>query len=219
LDQPVLNWTWPNTSAAGQIDPYCEDQESKVISIALDRDISGPEAPLTDSTESAFWGIRWSAGNMTQFVEVDVQIGTLVTVVGNVVSIVASYPLVIGFTQPDLAVRATLGFDGGRPSAGLTSIPKRTVFVGTILAGGTSAVFPVPRFAVAAVMRNTVITIPTLVFNQHRTSAAANVINISPIGKLDTDSVPVANGARFFSIGNPGLAAVTDVSVVFYLGL
>jgi hypothetical protein len=222
-EQNVLDWTWPKISPQGQLDPYCEDQESKTINITLDSDVVGQEVPLTDTTESAFWTIRWSAGNMTQVVECDLQRGTYLTVVGNVVSIQISYPIadaILGaVTQPLLDVRATLGFDGGRPSAGVTSIPRRSQRIGAVGAGVASAIFPIPRFAVAAFMRNSNITVPTLVFSQFRGNAAANAVSIAPIGKLSDDTVPVAAGARFFQVVNTGAVGATDVSVVFLLGI
>lgn len=217
-EQNVLDWSWPNKSPQGQLDPYCEDQESKTVNITLDRDIVGTEAPITDSTEDAFWTIRWSAGNMTQVVEVDVQMGAMLTVVGNVVSVQISYPINALVTQPLMDVRASIGFDGGRPSAGVTSIPRRSQRIGTLGIGAASAVFPIPRFAVAAFMRNSDATVPTLVLSQFRGAAAANVLNLAPIGKLSADTVPIAAGARFFQVVN-GAKAAPDVSVVFLLGL
>jgi len=217
-EQNVLDWSWPKLSPQGQRDPYCEDQESKTVNITLDSDVVGPEVPLTDSTEDAFWTIRWSAGNMTQVVEVDVQLGAFITVVGSVVSIQISYPTNALVTQPAMDVRASLGFDGGRPSAGVTSIPRRSRRIGNLGIGAASAIFPIPRFAVAAFLRNSDMTAPTIGFSQFRGNAAANVLNLAPMGKLSADSVPIAAGARFFQVFT-GAAAVPDISVVFLLGL
>lgn len=215
----ILNWTWPKQSPAGELDPYCEDQESKTVNIQIDRDIGAPVDPLTDTVETAFVTIRSSAGNLTQIVEVDIQNGTLVTVVGQVVNITGNYPTLRGFTHPSINVRAVLGFDGGRPSAGVTSIPRRTVFIGVVDVGAASAIIPIPRFAVAAFMRNANIATPFATMAQFRSAAVGNVINIIPIGKLDQDSAPVANGALFFQIVNAAPFALTSLSVVFYLGI
>jgi len=218
-DAHVLNWTWPQQSPAGALDPYCEDQETKTINLQLDRDVGAPVLAITDSVETAFWTVRSSAGNLTQIVEADVQNGTLLTVVGSSVSISASYPLQPGFTQPQLAIRAVLGFDGGRPSAGVTSIPRRTVQIGVLGIGGASAILPIPRFAVAAVMRNADFPIPFAGFAQLRSAVAGNIVNLGAIGKTDQDSVPIAAGSLFFQVFNVAPAATSGLSIVFYLGL
>lgn len=215
----ILNWVWPQRSPAGQRDPYCEDQESKTTTIQIDRDVLEPVNPATDTVETAFCEVRSSAGNLTQIVEVDIQNGTLITVVGSEISIAASYPVLQGMTHPNMNVRAVLGFDGGRPSAGVTSIPRRTLRLGTVPAGGGSGILPIPRFAVAAFMRNANILAPFATLVQHRAANAGNNINASVIGKLDQDSAPIANGALFFSVLNNTPEPLTDASVVFYIGL
>lgn len=224
IDQHVLNWTWPQASASGQIDPYCEDQESKAIGISLDRDIGPPVFTGTDSTETAFWTVRWSAGNLTQVAELDIQSGTFMTVFGQMVSVSASYPLNDpSRTQPNMAIRAVLGFDGGRQSPGLTSVARRTVYVAESLPElNSSNILPIPRFAVAATMRNCTTKSVDMTFEQWTDNAANTPVDhvcSCPIGKLNRDSVPIANGARFFSLLNSSGFAASRVSVVFHLGL
>lgn len=215
----ILNWIWPDQSPAGEVDPYCEDRESKTVTVQIDRDIGDPVNPLTDTVETAFCTIRSSAGNLTQLVEVDIQNGTLVTVVGQQVNVTGSYPTLRGFTHPSINVRAVLGFDGGRPSAGITSIPRRTIFIGNVDVGAASAIIPIPRFAVAAFMRNGNAATPFATMFQYRSAAVGNILNVLNIGKLDQDSAPIANGALFFQIVNAAPFALTSLSVVFYLGI
>ena len=223
----VLTWQWPKLSASGQIDPYCEDEESKSISISMDLDVLDPVPLVTDTTESAFWIVRWSSGNLTQVAEIDCQLGTFITVVGSEVSVNISYPDIRGLsgpgtiTQPPLTVRAVLGFDGGRQSPGLTSVARRTVLVQFLAfpAAAVSAVFPIPRQAVAAVIRNDTPTATPMTFNQFGNNAGGQLVSSAFIGKLDSQSVPVANGARFFSLANTSGVGCFHVSVVFYLAL
>ena len=215
----ILNWIWPVQSPSGQRDPYCEDRESKITTVQIDRDVIEPSGQNISSTETAFCTVNFSAGNLTQVVEVDIQSGTLITVAGSEISVSASYPIISDVTLPEMNVRAVLGFDGGRPSAGVTSIPRRTIRIGTIENGASSQVLPVPRFAVSAVMRSSTFASPFARLDQIRDPNAGSFINRSVIGKLDQDSVPIATGARFFSLVNNTPNVMQDVSVVFYLGL
>jgi hypothetical protein len=223
LGVQVLSWENPSTSRGGQYDyTYCEDIHSRTVNISLDRDlIPDPDTGFDSANyEGIFWTISWLAGNAGQTVDVDVQNGTYVTVLGRNVNVQISYPVIPGSQQKQLPIdaRAVLGFEGGHPVAGLASIARRTVRIGTVAAGAVTPFFRVPRFAVAAVIRNSVLSIPTMVIGQARGSNGG-LINVSMVGKLEQDVISICDGASFFSIENTSANNANDVSVVFYLGI
>jgi len=219
----VLSWEHPVTSRGGQLDyTYCEDVESRTVNLVLDRDIQpDPVTAFANATyEGAFWTVSWLSGNAGQKAEIDVQNGTFITVVGRNVNVQVSYPKIVTTdTQLTMDVRAVLGFDGGQAGAGLAAIARRTQRIGVVPAGATTIIFPIPRFAVAAVVRNSVIGIPTMVLNQLRGNNGASAVNASMVGKLEQDTISICDGATFFEVQNTSANPANDVSVVFYLGL
>lgn len=223
VDQHVLNWTWPQASAGGRIDPYCEDQESKAVGISLDRDIVQSSSPSTDFLTNPFWTVKWSAGNLTQTVELDVLTGSFMTVFGSMVSVSCSYPATNppGSTTPTLNVRAVLGFDGGRQSPGITSVPKRTITIGALNQNATSTTFPIPRFAIAAIFSDEVPTNTGMTLQQSRSLniGAGTIVSSALIGKLDQDTVPIVNGATHFNVINTAGAGSSSLSIIFYLAV
>jgi hypothetical protein len=222
LDKAIVaDWMWPSTSDEGQINQYCENKEAKVVTISFDIEVLDAIDTATDTTEGIFFTVRWRSGDsLAQIVEVDAQRGALIAVPARFLSITASYPRITTLnpvtTQPLVRVTASLGFDGTRGSVGTSGIARRTVRIGTV-ADVPSAIFPIPAFAVSAFMRNSSLAIPAITFAQLRAANAANIITVSPIGKLQTDAVPIADGARFFMVANA--AGSPNTSIVFDLGV
>jgi hypothetical protein len=225
----VISWENPTTSRAGQYDyTYCEDVHSRTVNIGLDRDllpVFNPDGTenFNVSYEGIFWIVSWLAGNAGQKAEVDVQNGTFISVVGRNVNVQVSYPVIDYLPSPivqaPVDVRAVLGFEGGQPNAGISSIARRTVRIGTIAGNGSSAIFAIPRFAVSAVIRNSDIATPTMTIEQLRNNQGGSFVNVSTIGKNEIGIVPICDGASFFRIDNNNPLPVADVSVVFSLGI
>jgi hypothetical protein len=213
----------PSSCFAG----LCAVIPAPVVTISFDDEVLDPVNPNTDTTETAFYTVRWASDQFgTQLAELDVQRGAMISIPANSISITASYPVIEGRTHPVMKVRCSLGFGGSRGGLGITNSARRTVRIPEIpnpnapLVGGTSSnIQPIPRMAVSAVMRNSDVGVPQLTFAQLKAVDPNNVSCRSLIGKLDSESVPVANGSRFFRVSNQTLDPSFDTAVIFYLAL
>jgi len=182
---------------------------------------AGGFQPTDDLSDLAFqvrWGSGENCGPDDPVVEVDAINGTTLALVAYGIEVYYLYPptTVPGATQPTVDLTVSVGV-GARSGIGVTDPARRTVNVGTIPPFSVSPFLLIPRFAVSAVMQNTVGTVPTLVLDQHRVPQVASSLSQAPAGKLDQDSVPVANGARAFSLFNTGATASTGTRMIFYL--
>jgi len=182
---------------------------------------AGGLQPTDDLSDLAFqvrWGSGENCGPDDPIVEVDAINGTTLSLIAYGLEVFYLYPptTVPGATQPTVDVTVSVGV-GAQGGIGVTDPVRRTVKVGVIPPASSSAFFLLPRFAVSAVMQNTSGTVPTLVLNQHRVPQVASSLSEAPLGKLDQDSVPIVNGARAFTLGNPGGAASNGTAVIFYL--
>jgi len=220
-------WSWPGPPPGEEYNLYCEEGYAPVVTISFDNDPGPPVTPATDTLETVYYTVRWSSGNFgTQIADIDAQKGAMISIPADTISITASYPIIQGRTHPTIKVRASLGFNGSRGSLGITNSARRTVRIPPIpdpnapLAPATiSAIQAIPRMAVSAVMRNSDPLVSTLNFVQLRANDPNNISSAAPIGKLDRDSVPVANGSLFFSVGNAGADPSPNTAVIFYLAL
>lgn len=210
----VLAWCLP---------PYYRAYDLGAQTIEVTLGVAPPAGGIqaSDDLSDLAFQIRWGSGENCgpddPVVEMDAINGTTVALVAYGIEVFYLYPptTLPGVTQPTVDVTVSVGI-GARSGVGVTDPVRRTVKIGVLPPASISASLLIPRFAVSAVMQNSTGTVPSLVLNQ-QTGQLGPTFSVAPLGKLDQDSVPVANGARAFSLGNPGAVQSNSTAVIFYL--
>lgn len=111
----------------------------------------------------------------------------------------------------DVSISVGIGVVGAAGERGA----RRSIKLGN-LNSAQSNVFPVPRYAVGAVLQSTDAATAAAVLTQRCAPVAgADILAISTIQKQEYQSVPIVNGARGFDVTTTTNA--TGVSVIFYL--
>lgn len=203
----------------------CEcDPPSRNITIQVDYGDPPDDGTFTNIIEAL--KIRYQWGVIGHVATADLVRGVPVTLAGPRVIVWAVYPrtvyagqFALEARQPPLIVRTSIGLDGTRAPTGGTVAARFTQNIGTIGAGLSSLVFAVPAWATSAILQSNQSTVAALEFNQWTDANLGINLSAANMGKGDRDSIPIANGARFFTVVNLGLVAVTGVRVIFNLGI
>lgn len=161
-----------------------------------------------------FLEINWSSEQDLHTAEVDLRRGVWFAVPAFFENVKLVYPAVLNAVQPPLSVSIGLG-RGNKSPPGMTGVPTRTLVL-TAGGDGTTVDLPIPKLAVTMVLANDDIA---AIFTPVRFKLANGgpVINASPVGKLDSQSLPITQGAQFFDAGVP--AGATQMRAVFFLAL
>lgn len=210
---------WP-----GELKPGTRDKAYPLtvnVDFDVDKDFPGL---ASDTIEDAFLQYEW--GDIGHRAQVDLTRGHPVSVAGSKLVIRAFYPRVVSedpeepITQPKIILRASLGIGAEGSAPGITGSARRTIRYGTVGPGnGLSNILSIPRWAVAAVLVNPSAAVSTLVFKQFLDAQANVLVSEVDLGKYNGISVPIAHGARFAQVMNPGgLAQVARIMYFLAVG-
>lgn len=178
-------------------------------------DLSGVFATIT-------WGSGVEGGPDAQVMDFDVVHGGSVSVEAWSLNVEITYPdpTKTGLPTPEhpiIRVDVSVGI-GTTGKASVSSSATRTVSIGDLAIGGSSADLQIPMYAVGARIVNTDPTVPTLEINQLQ-AAGGQLVSVERVGKLQRDAVPIARGrgARWFSVTNFNAVISHDTAVIFDL--
>ena len=173
----------------------------------------------------AFLHVVWGSGSgCTDSAEMDVDLinGTSFSLVARDAQFYVTYPTPqnpspANLVQPFIDVSISVGIGDLGSGTGVRSA-RRTIKVGDLTHGATSAIFPIPRFAHGAVLL-TADAVAGQTFQQLRAPiAGADVLAVSTIQKQEYQSVPIYSGARGFDlIDTTAQTGSTGNAVLFYL--
>lgn len=212
----ILNWCVP---------PYYSDGGLGAPSVGVtvrvrleDPDDENDLVDLSDVFATITWGSGVADGPDRHDMDFDVVHGGSVSVEAWSLCIQITYPGTgVTAAHPRIRVDASVGLGTtGKSSVG--SSATRTVKVGDLAVGASSADLPIPMYAIGARIVNTDPLVPTLEVNQLR-AAAGQLVSVERVGKLQRDPVAVARGvgARFFSVTNFNAAISHNTAVIFDL--
>lgn len=203
-------------------------QTAQTVTVAVNvrlqnaQDINNAAIDLSD----VFATISWSAQDCDarncppdcQSMDFDCVGGSAITVEATALTVIVHYPGAPGANHPPLFVDVSVGI-GTSGKAGMNPSAQRTIKVGTILAGATSPVQPIPQWAVGATLVNTNLAAPVATMTQLTASNAGIVVSVESMGKIEDLSVIIKRGlgARDFQLTIPAGADSTNTAVVFDL--
>lgn len=176
---------------------------------------------LTVEWQTGEFGRSCGIGMMSA--ELDLVQGAPVNFPASALTIKASYPLPV---EPDNKVRAPVTVNaviGKMPMSGGMCVPaRRTISIGVVDAGDTSEFFPIPAFATSAVIvSDTAFSLGDFTLTQYPEAHATAAISASnTIGDRVVDQVPIANGARSFTVkNNISEGSSPNLKVMFFLSI
>lgn len=213
----IVNWNAANEDqqlVRQQCGPYCQKLSSWGASLMTAHLYTEVLEVVTElaSEDAPYWVVTWSSDGVgTMDAEIDAGRGKWVVVTASEINVEIVNPEGSG-----VVVKATAMIGrGSHAPPGITGVPTRSMFVQVPPDHAGSTALTIPKFAVSVVQANTDPAIPILTFEQ---SDALHVLSSAPLGKRDSDSIPIVNGAMTFSMDEPGGSAVRS-KAIFYLAL
>lgn len=202
----------------------CWSPPSRLFTVHVDYDDPADDGAFNNIIDAI--KIRYTWGVVSHIMRADLLRGVPVTLAGQRIIVSVDYPVTtlpaqgggLPPRQPPLRIKCSLALDGTRSPVGGTPPARFTENIGTINAAAASGFIRVPEWASSAVLQTNQAAVVGMLLTQFTDTNGAVTLSAANIGKGDRDSVPIANGARFFTIGNTGAAAATGVRVIFNLG-
>jgi len=188
----------------------CRD-ESYGLVCSVNVKLSGSVADVAaNDISSAFLEVDFGGGDSDESAfAMDLINGTSFPAIGGC-NVFLNYPKTDA-TQPNIDVSVSVGKYEVGAQAALGC--RRTIKARTV--NGTSAILPIPKFAVQAVYANTAIGVAAAQFDQLRAPVVgAAILSTLNLGKTQATSVPIINGARGFQLT---VANSTGDAVIFNL--
>jgi hypothetical protein len=165
----------------------------------------------------AFMQISFGTSNRgpESIVNIDLISGTAFSMIGNRATFWLVYPksTAQNAQSPLLDISVSIGVGTG---GGVGNTPRKTQKVPDLIQNQESVKVAIPPFAHLAMLQAKDATVQAII-KQYGSGGAA-VLSQTPIGQTPNTSVPVANGARFFTLTNTA-AGTTGPAVVFLLNM
>jgi hypothetical protein len=186
------------------------------------QDAFGGPTPA-DNIDGVFLQYEW--GDLNHMAQVDLVRGHPVSLAGSRLTVHGFYPRIIqqnpAIFQPKIWIKVSVGPGSSDAAPGITGSAHRTIDYGIIGPNGDSPIFAIPPWAVAAVLVNPSVALPTVVYTQFKDPFGVNAdspISQVDLGKLNGFSVPIAHPARFARVHNPS-AVAQRIRILYFLGI
>lgn len=230
FNNEILSWEMARGVYSPTGEPWddCAPTISVAVAVRLgqvlnaDRTITPfPDGPNVDWSAAKLL-VRWgtSSGNLdTAAMECDLVDGMSFTLNARGATFAIDYGPPVAFAQGlvqpviDVSISVAIGTGGHSDSAFMC---RRTVTVGATAAGAPSGLFSIPPFSSSAIYQSESIAGASATFNQTMSAIAGSAtVAQDTIQKQLSQAVPIAHGARGFSITTP--ADTTRSAVIFLL--
>jgi hypothetical protein len=198
----VLDWTHQPWGRGANARPIAEDSAVVTIQIAA-KFTESAQQPQDSHLTDAFVALGWSAaGGASQEAEVDLQMGTSISLIATHVRAMAVFRFSDPASTQAIEINATIG-RGARPS--YSEQPTRTKTAGELVQNAVSAAIAIPPYA-----RSLAVVTPSLppAFSVRVTQKSAGVI-------VQVDDVVGPNPTRLVTInGRADTVTITNLGAV-----
>lgn len=187
--------------------------ESFTLVCSVNVKLSGSAADVANNDISdAFLEVDFGGGDSdSSAFSMDLIDGTSFPAIGEC-NVFLNYPPVAAVVQPAIDVSVSVG----KLEVGAQSALGCRRTIKAPITNGTSAILPIPKFAVQAVYANATVAVAAAQFDQLRAPVGgATVLSTLALGKTQATSVPIINGARAFQLtvgGSTGDAVIFNLS-------
>lgn len=214
--------------------PRDAGQDAEAISVALGLIFVDQDIDITSVIDNTVLDItariQWGVGGAAYSADVDWNQGTTFALPASFVSVgarIGAIPinaLFPGVAQFTLAASLAYHYSG---SSGTASTVRRTISVGDLTPGTTSAVFRVPRWSNSVTLIDSGVNAPALRISFHseaQVTAANSIVRYDVVSRTNLANqnecqFPIPPQARFFVVTNIGFVDMRNVRAIFNLAL